>query len=397
MIVQNDIKQITWSKYLLLALPIAIVISPPLTSLLELFLYTIFITTPSLRKRFADSFKQPIVVFGFLLGFMIVISSLWSEASWGMKSEHILSWRKLFLLPIAISLTKDNIFKDKFLLIFVISISFFALLSWLAYLSVLELPKEPESLLRNHGTQGMVFFVAAFSAASILIYKMGIAERYKLILFISLILLVSNNLTISTSRSGYAMGLVLVMCLAAYVGGRKAVLFSTISVMTLTALLYLSPTSNHQIQKIFKEANNVETSSVSTSGGDRVIMWINTLPIIESASMTGHGLKSFSLEYARQVEGVSGWKGFVTGDPHNQYLLILSEQGIIGLIIFFAFICSCFFQRVEKFYKLLGVSVLLGWMVTSLFSGHFSASVEGKFIFLWCGVMFSIPELTQKQ
>lgn len=154
-------------------------------------------------------------------------------------------------------------------------------------------------------------------------------------------------------------------------------------------MLFLSPTPHAQIKKVWTEITNIESSNRLTSSGARVVFWKNTLPIVKNASLTGHGLKSMQLEYEKQVKGQNGWKGTVTRDPHNQYLLILVEQGIVGLIIFFIFIYFCFKQRPENIYMGIGRSILLVWLGTSMFNGHFSASVEGKFIFLWCGAMLS--------
>lgn len=381
--------QITFAIYVIFALPVAIALSPPLSNLLELTLYVLFIVTPDLRSRFISSFQKPFVVWGFLFCFMIILSSLWSQASWDVKLEHIASWRKIFLLPMAVSLINSNDLKNKFLLTFVTSISFFALLSWLSHFSVLELPKPPNSLLRNHVTQGMVFFVASFVAVWLLFLERDIGKKHKILLAAVLIILLSNSFFITTSRSAYAIGLVLAVCPSIFIRGKKAILLSAISVTVVAFSLYFSPTSNTQIQKTLEEASSTSVSLNITSGGARIVFWKNTLQIIKSASVIGHGLKAFPLEYAKQVRGVSGWKGTITGDPHNQYFLILSEQGIIGLTLFFIFIISCFFQKLESFYMLLGGSVLLGWMVTSLFNGHFSASIEGKFILLWCGAMLS--------
>ena len=111
--------------------------------------------------------------------------------------------------------------------------------------------------------------------------------------------------------------------------------------------------------------------------------------MIKNTPLSGHGLKSMAVEYKKEIDGQSGWKSTITQDPHNQYLLILVEQGAIGLFIFFIYIFCCFKQKPERIYMHIGRSVLLVWIGTSMFNGHFSASVEGKFIFLWCGAMLS--------
>jgi O-antigen ligase len=387
----------SWASYILMALPISIALSPPLTSLLEAILYTLFIFTPELRKRFVDSLSQPMVMFGFLLCFVIFLSSLWGDAPWEAKIEHMISWRKILLLPIAISLINTPILKDRFLLAFIISVMFFAILSWASYLSEINLFKEPHKMLRNHATQGMVFFIAAFSSASLLAYRKNLSLTIKITLGLALLIIISNGFYISTSRSGYAIGLVLITCFGLYTGGKKSIALSLGLLIITMFTLYLSPTSSQQIKKTWGEAIHIDGSQKITSGGARVTFWKNTIPVIKTSPIIGHGLKSLPLEYAKQVKGLEGWQGVTTRDPHNQYLLLLAEQGLIGLLALFAFIGSCFFQKTDAFYRLMGISVLLGWMTTSLFNGHFSASVEGKFLFLWCAAMLSMPLPNQQK
>jgi hypothetical protein len=37
----------------------------------------------------------------------------------------------------------------------------------------------------------------------------------------------------------------------------------------------------------------------------------------------------------------------------------------------------------------LGIGVLLAWCATSLFSSHFSTFTEGRFIYIWLGIMLA--------
>jgi O-antigen ligase len=381
-----------WASGLLVMLPAVIVISPSLTALLEIALYALFILNPELRKRFVASLTQPIVIFGFLLCFFIIISSLWSAASWDIKLEHIRSWRKILLLPMAACLIDTPKMKDRFLFVFIIAIAFYALLSWFSYASDIHLfNKEANELLRNHATQGMIFFVGSFVCISFLLYKKNISLKLKIIFSLFTLLILSNFFIVSTSRSGYLIGAVLTVCFGLFLRGKKAMILAPTLFVVLLGVLYISPTPHQRILQMWDEIINVQDTENITSGGARVVFIKNTIPIILDSPIFGHGLKSMSIEYAKQVIDIKSWKGNTTRDPHNQYFLLLAEQGVIGLLIFFSFIGSCFFQKVEPIYKYLGVSVLLGWMATSLFNGHFSASVEGKFIFLWCGAMLAMP------
>jgi len=389
--ISPETKPTIWARYILLAVPVATVLSPPLTNLLELVLYILFIATPELRKRFLSSFQQPLVIFGFIFTAVILISSLWSNVHWNIKSEAMFSWRKILLLPITVALINTPTIKDRFLVVFIIAISVLASLSWFSYISNISIYKTPNAMLRNHATQSLVFFLASFAAAFVITYNKNISSKLKFVLFICLLITLSNSFIISTGRSGYILGIALTACFGIYLGGKKTLFFTPLLLIITASILYLSPTAKSQISKAWNNAINANTAENYTSAGVRVIFWQNTLPIIQKSPLIGHGLKGLQAEYTKQVEGVEGWKGTVTQDPHNQYLLILSEQGILGLVAFFAFIAACFFHKIDNFYRFLGLSVLAGWMATSLFNGHFSSSVEGRIILLWCAAMLAQP------
>ncbi|MGD9310516.1 MAG: O-antigen ligase family protein, partial [Desulfosarcina sp.] len=95
--------------------------------------------------------------------------------------------------------------------------------------------------------------------------------------------------------------------------------------------------------------------------------------------------------YRPQVAGQTGWKAEVVDDCHNQYLRIAVEHGVVGLLVFFAFIVACFTQVVPHTYKLLGIGTLLAWCATSFFSGHFATGLEGRLIYIWLGSMLAMP------
>ena len=393
-VVENG-RTTVWATYLLLSLPVVNVVSPTLTGVLEAVLYLLFLVTPELRKRFVAGLCQPMVICGFCLYFIVMASSFWSAAEWADKLEVIKGCRKILVLPMAIALINSPFLKDRFLLVFIFSVTAVAFLSWVSWISGITIHKPATALLRNDVTQGMTFFVAAFASACMVAYHKGLASHFRRILTVCFLVVASNGVMISTGRSGYLLGIVLVGCFGLYAGGKKSLVITPLLVAVTAGLFYLSPTPRHEITMAVNNLVSGEHADENTSAGLRVVFWKNTLPVITQSPVIGHGLKGLRAEYAKQVAGVEGWQGIVTDDPHNQYLFMLAEQGAVGLIVFLAFVASFFFQKTEPLYRLLGLSILVGWMATSLFNGHFSSSVEGRFVLLWCAAMLSMPLATR--
>jgi O-antigen ligase len=86
---------------------------------------------------------------------------------------------------------------------------------------------------------------------------------------------------------------------------------------------------------------------------------------------------------------VPGWQGFESGDPHNQFLKTLGEQGVIGFAALLFFIFRALTCPAPTPYRQLAVAAVIGWCATSLANSHFSTFVEGRLLFFWLGAMLA--------
>ena len=171
-------------------------------------------------------------------------------------------------------------------------------------------------------------------------------------------------------------------------------------ILMIPALLLSSPTVRQRITQGSNEATAFENKSgdkgESTSMGLRMSLWSNTIELIQEHPFIGYGTGGFQIAYKNKVKQKPDWEQHMTHDPHNQFLKITAEHGVIGLLIFLGIILAAFRQKPTFIFYSLGVGVLLAWCGNSLFSSHFSTFSEGRFIFLWCGVMFAHENLKRE-
>jgi O-antigen ligase len=202
----------------------------------------------------------------------------------------------------------------------------------------------------------------------------------------------------TTGRSGYlAMLIVLAFMLMKFIAShtsRKQIMSVVLlvsGVLLAMTLLMKSETSSNRIKQAiveFQQSEKNANENVVTSIGQRVIFWKNTLQMVPEYFLVGAGTGSFKAAYAKQVSDKSGLEGAVTQDPHNQYLKILIEQGILGLVVFIAILFRSLFQKnFKEEHYMLGASVICIWMATSCFNAHFSTFMEGTFIWGWLGLI----------
>jgi O-antigen ligase len=156
-------------------------------------------------------------------------------------------------------------------------------------------------------------------------------------------------------------------------------------------LLMSSKTYSDRISQAIVELHQSDKNAnenVVTSIGQRVIFWKNTIEMIPKYFLLGAGTGAFKAAYTEQVADKTGLVAAITQDPHNQYLKILIEQGILGLVLFlFMIVRTLVGTNPENENYLLGSAVIFIWILTSCFNAHFSTFMEGTFIWGWMGLM----------
>jgi O-antigen ligase len=140
--------------------------------------------------------------------------------------------------------------------------------------------------------------------------------------------------------------------------------------------------SHERISAGIENFKNATTSENNTSLGIRRVMWTNTIKIISQYPLMGTGSGSFADAYAETVKDQTGWRAQNTDDPHQQYLHIWAEHGIIGLFIFLLLISAMASASKNRILLALSLSLLAGTALNSLFNGHFSAFVEGRLFWI---------------
>lgn len=75
----------------------------------------------------------------------------------------------------------------------------------------------------------------------------------------------------------------------------------------------------------------------------RLTIWQNSLNMIENAPVLGVGLGNWQYQYPPYDNGESIWEGASPKRPHNDYIWIATEQGIMGLLTYMWLLATAFF------------------------------------------------------
>ncbi|MGL5352797.1 MAG: O-antigen ligase family protein, partial [Clostridium sp.] len=143
--------------------------------------------------------------------------------------------------------------------------------------------------------------------------------------FISLLLFI--NIISSQSRNAL-IGLFIGSLLVAILYDKRFIILSVI----LPIILLIIPQSRLRILQIFDPAQNVS----------RFKIWESAKMMIHDNPLFGIGYENFQINYPIYVsnnkEALTVWDGFRTLHPHNIFLKMQTELGILGTIAFMFFI-----------------------------------------------------------
>jgi len=397
----QKIKILELAQLLVIAALISLMTSPPLANFFEILVFICVILFPALRQRLCEFFMSSVGL--WVLGFSALLAGalIYGVASTEIVMQSLFSWRRILLLPVAASLfMNDPNAKRNASIYYFYASTAFVLYSYVSYF----LPEtfywvlERGVVVRNHATQGM-FFSASILIGITAIHHKWHTERWKRLLYFgTLILLFFNISLLMIGRSGYITLIIIIIgyFLIDKIRQTNIQKFSTaiFAAILIIGTLALSPIANKKLTQAYNEAIQVDANinnNIYTSIGVRIMFWRNTLSIIPKYPIFGVGTAGFDKAYANEVIGKSGLAGMLTGDPHNQYLKIAVEQGLVGLIVFLSLIYMVARQSASQPFKSLGICILMAWCCTSLFNAHFSTFSEGHFIWMWLGIMLA-PE-----
>ncbi|WP_263833662.1 O-antigen ligase family protein [Sulfurospirillum oryzae] len=288
----------------------------------------------------------------FLAFFIIhLIGLLWSEdLKWGL---HIVSkeWRMLLPLIFITIVKKEHI--QYYIIAFLSAISISEVLSYLIWFGII--PAFQSSTMLNPTPFMSHISYNPFLAFSIflLIYFIFFVKNYKnnFSKIISLLFLTTMtiNIFITGGRAGQ-IGFFVILSLAFILYFKKNILKSILLILVvLPAIFFIAYSSSTLFNtRIHEGLNDIQMidKNPNTSVGLRMTFAINTLQIIKENPIFGAGTGDFPKEYEK-VNTKRSPNALPTVNPHNMYLLVLAQTGIVGLML----MLSIFYMQIQSFFK----------------------------------------------
>ena len=324
----------------------------------------------------------------------LVIGSLYSIVDMSQSLTTLWSWRKLVFIFILLSLFNSVHWKERFISIFIFGMSIALFASYLAWFEIIPSRKGLIGIIATNYTVQSISFVVATICCIVQIPQAS--NRSKIIYLGLTLLFCINILYISESRTGYIslFSGALVATLLSF-SRKKAPYIILGSFLLLALTLFSSSNLQNRIEKGVNELQSYQNSPELTSIGVRVVFAKHTLELIKKKPVFGYGTGAFGHAYKQQIANkYNDWRGKPTTDPHNQFLFVVTENGVIGLLVFLGFIVIAIKQGISTDkYGAIAASILCAWVFAGLFNSIFKTFLEGHLLGLFIGAMLASVSL----
>ncbi len=340
--------------------------------------------------------KSSINTIGLVTVIYLLISVVWGSFylyggfSFDIHDSRIQDWKNFALLPLLFFLyLKNNITKKEIWTI--LAVMCFSMLV-VDYYTINQI-KEHSSLIGRDEIKGTFQFlgpneVAAFlNEYTIILISVVYALKKGRNKWLLLGLIMANLycITFLYSRGAYA-GLTLGMFILFSFRDKKLLI-----PLILVLVLWQKVLPQNVIDRI--KETKTESGQLDESSQKRIDIWQQSLSFIKSNPIIGIGFGSF-----RHMN-------LELGDTHNIYVKIMTEQGAIGIIIFFITI-ACFTKESWQLYQKgddeLSRSLGLGFfccifvmMINNLFGDRWSYLEPNAYLWIFMGLVARLNIMSQ--
>jgi O-antigen ligase len=374
--------------------------SPPVANVAVGLAVLATLASGPLRARVTAVAAQPLGRAALILFAVMALAMTWAAVPWPARFAAWWNWRTMLLIVLAAAAFGDRRWKERFCLALIAAITAGALASFVLRAAGRTLdPGFPGTVFLNHVTQSMALAVGILLAAALAVQP-DQSPRLRVVLTVAALICLANLVLITAGRSGQvALAVAAVSAALLMLSGRRR-WQAVLGLLVLSAgLAAASPALQQRFYKIAREAPVLDCASrEESSTALRLLLWRTTGALIRAHPWFGYGVGGFTPAYEGEVgsqlrgQPLTGWCARPAHDPHNQFLRVTVEAGVLGLLALVGLIVGAARQPACEPYRSCALALLAAWCTTSLFNSHFQTFNEGHLIALLLGALLAPDE-----
>jgi len=337
------------------------------------------------REKIQHISLNPVALSAGGLFLLFAFGVTYTSADYVLALEILKKYHRLLYIPIIISVLRDDHWRYRAYLVLLITILINMLLTYGILLGLLPPGPTGQEYTIFKGRIAWPFFLAfaTFIMAHHFVWK----PKLRWLLGLLILMALYNIFYMNLGRTGQIVILFLVMLFSFQQGRGKGLVLGAVAVIFLVVLSV--GTSPLVKQRIIEESAGLKTETMaSSSTGLRLDFYKNSLKLIAKHPILGTGTGSFAHSYNTLTQGT----GTPAADnPHNEYLLIAAQLGLVGLA---AFLFMGYRQwqiagSLQPPYREAAQGLVIAMAAGCLFNSFLLDHSEGYFYVVVTGVLFS--------
>jgi O-antigen ligase len=363
-------------KFFLYGCLFCIPLSPSLKSICVNAAALCILASSEHRQKFGVIIRQYWCQATIIFFIFTLLACLWSPSHHPMVI--VFKYLKLLYLPILVLGFQDAKTRENGINIFILAMVITAILSCLKCLHYLHIKSDdPGAIFHNHIITGFMMAFAAYLAGMRVITTLrkpsttlGMRCLPTLGMALAFIITSCQILFIGTGRVGLVLYFLLLILLAIQFAQPKiAILFIILIALGLGAATFVK-TQNNAISwgmaKMTYDLRELKQGNKNTSLGFRLMFHTYAKKLFLQSPIYGHGTGSFAYLFKKD-DPVPSWTAPNLLDPHSQYWLILSEYGILGMLLLLNIFLSLFLVcRKLKTMRPVLLGLLIGFIISNI-------------------------------
>lgn len=273
--------------------------------------------------------QSPLAAVATILTLLFLVGMLYSPAGW----EEILSvfkkYRELLFIPAVLSLMLDESGKNRDTAVsaFFAGCIILMIISYAMALGILPSVRYGSSIT-YHITHSFFMAILAFWT----LHRVTDVKRYKVAWALLLAAVIGNIIYIAPGRTGMITLFALaVLFIWQRFSWQKKLIGLLVFTLFTTLAIYSSENIRTRINDGLNDIRTYQHGISRSSLGMRFDWWYDCLLLVREKPVFGHGTGSFTTEHNRLIQETLIEP---TDNPHNEYLFIAVQLGIIGLLAF---------------------------------------------------------------
>lgn len=316
---------------------------------LMLGVFSMMFSTPWMNKLFALSIffilldksnwgnlraikSHQVVIASVMLLVLFTAGIFYSQGSWYEAYRVWDKYLKIAYVVIFLSLFSDSKWKNYLIYTLIVAVLINELMSYLHYYHVINfnIPDEKHWLFVQDIDASFILAFVCF----LLINFMLDHSQYRWIYFLAFLCCFYDLFFLNQERTGYLVFTSLISFMLWQRMGRKGLLVMCLLIpIGLTSLYTVSVPFNTRVTQLFNDIETYSQGIKTTPIGYRLTFAACSFSIIKQNPFFGAGTGSFIKLY-QDFNGPKLPGNTTAGHPHNEYLFIFLQLGIVGFCTF---------------------------------------------------------------